>query len=112
MAESLDSLKEKVRALRADFEAAVRDAKDAPAVQGIRDRFLGRKSGTVTGLLKSLGTLAEDARREAGQELNRLKGDLESRLEAVQSSLESSRRADVLQRDRVDVTLPGRIPPR
>jgi phenylalanyl-tRNA synthetase alpha chain len=112
MADSVDSLKEKVRALRSDFEAALRDARDASAVQGVRDRFLGRKAGAVTALLKVLGTLAEEARREAGQELNALKQDLESRLHAAQASLESSRRDEVLQHQRIDVTLPGRVPPR
>jgi phenylalanyl-tRNA synthetase alpha chain len=112
MAESLDSLKEKVRALRSDFEAALRSAKDAQALQSVRDRFLGRKSGAVTALLKLLGSLAEDARREAGQELNRLKADIESGLEQAQVSLESSLRDERLQRDRIDVTLPGRAPAR
>jgi phenylalanyl-tRNA synthetase alpha chain len=112
MADSLDSLKDKVRALRADFDAAVRDARDAPAVQSVRDRFLGRKSGTVTALLKSLGTLGEDARRETGQELNRLKADLEARLTEARSSLELSLRDARLSHERVDVTLPGRAPAR
>jgi phenylalanyl-tRNA synthetase alpha chain len=112
MAESLDSLKEKVRTLRSDFDAAVRAAGDASAVQAVRDRFLGRKSGAVTALLKTLGTLAEDARRDAGQELNRLKADLESRLGEAQSSLETSLRDARLSRERLDVTLPGRVPAR
>ena len=110
MADSLDSLKEKVRALRSDFEAALREAKDARAVQSVRDRFLGRKSGVVTGLLKSLGNFAEDARREAGQELNRLKADLEARLSEAHASWDLSVRDTRLRG--VDVTLPGRAPAR
>jgi phenylalanyl-tRNA synthetase alpha chain len=112
MADSLDSLREKVRSLRSDFEAAVRDAKDAPAVQALHDRFLGRKSGSVTALLKTLGTLADDARREAGQELNRLKIDLENSLAELRSSLDASARDARLRSDRVDITLPGRAPAR
>jgi phenylalanyl-tRNA synthetase alpha chain len=110
MADSLDSLKEKVRALRSDFEAAVREAKDPRAVQSVRDRFLGRKSGTVTALLKSLGNFAEDARREAGQELNRLKAEIEAKLSEAQSSVGLSVRDARLRG--LDVTLPGRVPPR
>ena len=110
MADSLDSLKEKVRALRSDFEAALREAKDARAVQSVRDRFLGRKSGTVTGLLKSLVNFAEDARRDAGQELNRLKAEIETKLSEVQSSLDLSVRDARLRG--LDVTLPGRVPAR
>jgi len=112
MADSPDSLKEKVRALRADFEATVREARDSTALQAVRDRFFSRKSGSVTALLKTLGTLAEDARREAGQELNRLKVDLEARLAEAQSSLESTVRDQRLRSERVDVTLPGRVPAR
>src|SRR5437773_209890 len=110
MADSLDSLKEKVRALRSDFEAALREAKDARAVQSVRDRFLGRKSGTVTGLLKSLVNFAEDARRDAGQELNRLKAEIETKLSEAQSSLDLSVRDARLRG--LDVTLPGRVPAR
>jgi phenylalanyl-tRNA synthetase alpha chain len=112
MAESLASLKEKVQALRSDFEGALRQAKDAPALQSVHDRFLGRKSGSLTALLKTLGTLAENARREAGQELNRLKAELEARLAEARSSLASSMRDERLRADRVDVTLPGRMPAR
>jgi phenylalanyl-tRNA synthetase alpha chain len=112
MADSLVSLKEKVRALRSDFAVALREAQDVAAVQTVRDRFLGRKAGAVTALLKSLGTLAEEARRDAGRELNALKEDLEARLAQAQASLGSQRRDERLQRDRVDVTLPGRMPAR
>ncbi len=112
MTDSLDSLKDKIRALRSDFEAALRQAGDAPALQAVHDRFLGRKSGSVTALLKTLGTLAEDARREAGQELNALKQYMESRLEQARASLDSSLRDQRLRRERIDVTLPGRAPAR
>src|SRR5687767_15799298 len=112
MAESLDSLKEKVRALLSDFEAAPRETGDGRAVQTVGDQFHGRKSGTVTGLLKSLGNFAADARREAGQELNRLKADLEARLSEAQSLVDLSLRDARLSRDSVDITLPGRVPPR
>jgi phenylalanyl-tRNA synthetase alpha chain len=103
-------LKAKVQAVRASFEAALAAAKDAPALQAIRDRFLGRKSGAVTDLLKSLGALAEEARREAGRELNALKVDIEERLSAARSGLEGSQREGRLARERLDLTLPGRPP--
>jgi phenylalanyl-tRNA synthetase alpha chain len=103
-------LKAKVQAVRASFEAALAAAKDAPALQAIRDRFLGRKSGAVTDLLKSLGALAEEARREAGRELNALKADIEERLSAARSGLEGSQREGRLARERLDLTLPGRPP--
>jgi phenylalanyl-tRNA synthetase alpha chain len=108
VAESLHELKEKVRALRADFEDAVRRAADPASVQSLRDRFLGRKSGAVTALLKSLSSLADEARREAGRELNALKDELEQRLEKARAELELRSKDARLERERIDITLPGR----
>ena len=42
MSEEFDHLREKVRAVRAEFEDALRHAKDSSALSGLRDRFLGR----------------------------------------------------------------------
>jgi phenylalanyl-tRNA synthetase alpha chain len=107
----LNELKEKARALRAEFAAALRDASDPNGLQALRDRFLGRKSGSVTGLMKSLAGLADEARKEAGRELNALKEELEGRLTEARDALDSRLRDERLARERVDVTLPGRRPP-
>jgi phenylalanyl-tRNA synthetase alpha chain len=105
----LSDLKAQVQKLREEFEAALRDAADAPAVQGLRDRFVGRKSGAVTALMKSLAGLAADARKDAGQELNALKEHVEARLEEARARLESRLRDERLARERVDVP-GGRAP--
>src|SRR5262245_36732330 len=105
-------IKEKVRALRAEFEAALRDAgaRGASALQAVRDRFLGRKSGAVTALLKSLAGLGEESRRDAGRELNALKDELEARLESARTQGEERERDARLARERLDLSLPGRRP--
>jgi phenylalanyl-tRNA synthetase alpha chain len=111
MTDSVESLRDRVRALRAEFDAALQQARDAAALQSVRDRFLGRKAGQVTALLKALGTVAADARKAAGQELNALKDDLEARLQSALAGLEARAREERLASERIDVTLPGRIPP-
>jgi len=111
VSDPLDELKEKVRALREEFEAGLRESRDEASVQGVRDRFLGRKSGSVTHLMKGLSGLAADVRREAGQELNAFKGEVESRLADAAGRLAGREDAERLARDRIDVTLPGRVPP-
>jgi phenylalanyl-tRNA synthetase alpha chain len=107
----LDDLRAQVLGLREEFEAALRADADGSSFQALKDRYLGRKSGAVTGLMKSLGALAADARREAGQELNALKEYVEARLEEARVRLESRLRDERLARERVDVTLPGRTGP-
>ena len=59
-----------VDALRADFQVRLAAAVTDAAVKALADEFLGRKSGSVTGLMKTLGSLAPDARREFGALVN------------------------------------------
>ena len=110
MSGSPDDLKSQVQALREEFARRLAEVREAADVQSLRDRFLGRKSGAVKDLLKTLGQLAEDARRHAGQELNALKADLEAQLDAVGARVVAHERARHLERERIDTTLPGRTP--
>jgi phenylalanyl-tRNA synthetase alpha chain len=111
MAESLDAIRAKVRALREEFRRAAGEVRDGAALQALRDGMLGRRSGAVTGLLKTLGQLEEQARRDAGRELNALKDEVESRLGALAAELERRGRDERLASERLDLSLPGRPAP-
>ncbi len=100
-----------MRALREDFDRELTAAGDASALQALRDRYLGRKAGAITVLMKSLGSLTPDERRQAGQDLNTLKTHVESGLEAARDRAASDSTRQRLARERVDITLPGRRPP-
>jgi len=104
-------MKDQVRALREDFDRELTAAGDASALQALRDRYLGRKAGAITVLMKSLGSLTPDERRQAGQDLNTLKTHVESGLEAARDRAASDSTPQRLARERVDITLPGRRPP-
>jgi phenylalanyl-tRNA synthetase alpha chain len=98
----------RTRELRSGFERELAGAATAEALQGVRDRFLGRKSGALTALLKTLGRLPEDRRRAAGQELNALKEELEARLAQAREAFAQRLTREELGRGGLDVTLPGR----
>jgi phenylalanyl-tRNA synthetase alpha chain len=108
MAEHASELREKARAVRAEFETFAREVKDSAALQALKDRFLGRKSGALSALLKSLGQVGEAERRELGQELNALKAEIETKLAEAQARIEARLRQDALVRERLDTSLPGR----
>jgi phenylalanyl-tRNA synthetase alpha chain len=110
MTGSLDDLKAKVQGLREEFAKGTAALRGPSDLQAVRDRFLGRKAGAVSGLLKSLGQMGEDSRREAGAELNRLKAELETRLETLTAEVAERENRQRLEADRLDVTLPGRPP--
>src|SRR5262245_47916250 len=112
MADPEDQLREKVRVLREEFERLLPDAKDLAALQALQDRLLGRKSGEVTALMKGLGQVAAEAKRDLGHALNTLKNDMTARLDEARSVIQSDLQQQSLARDRVDITLPGRKPPR
>jgi len=93
-----------VDALRADFQVRLAAAGTDAAVKALADEFLSRKSGSVTALMKTLGSLAPDARREFGALVNALKQHIETAVEERRRGLAASRPPA----GAVDVTLPAR----
>ncbi|SMC27589.1 phenylalanyl-tRNA synthetase, alpha subunit [Desulfacinum hydrothermale DSM 13146] len=92
--------------LREAQEAIEAAGVDLKALDAVRVGFLGRK-GRLTALFKQLGTVAPEARPEAGRILNEAKAQLEQRLaEAIERAKKEARRP----KSRVDVTVPGRRP--
>jgi phenylalanyl-tRNA synthetase alpha chain len=95
-----------VDALRARFDRDLADAATEADLRVIRDRYLARKGGLVSALLKALGAAPAADRPRLGQLANQLKNDIESRLSARLADAASARPAA----NAVDVTLPGRVP--
>ena len=79
----------------------------ADELERVKARFLG-KSGSLTALLKTLGALAPDARREAGARINAAKGTLETALvrrreELADMKLASQLAAEALESAQTDL---------
>jgi phenylalanyl-tRNA synthetase alpha chain len=93
--------------IRSEALSAVESAADLGALDAVRVAALGKK-GSVTGLMKTLGTLAPEQRKEFGARVNQLKAEIEAALEARKSTLGTAALAAKLASERVDVTLPVR----
>lgn len=87
--------------------AQIASSADLAALEEARVRALGRK-GVITEQLKSLGSLAPEERRAAGQRINEAKERVAAALEARRATLERAQDDRELARGRIDVTLPGR----
>lgn len=91
------------------LETATAEIKAADTLQALdecRVSWLGKK-GAITEQLKQLGQLDPDARRVAGQSINRVKTTLQGLLNTRKTELERQALEATLLADKLDVTLPG-----
>lgn len=92
--------------LRQQFEVELASARTEPDLRAVRDKYLARKGGLVSAILKSLGQTPPEERPKLGQQINELKIRIEEQLAASLENVSATRPPD----GAVDVTLPGRRP--
>ena len=100
-------MKEELESLQKEVLASLSQVATEKEISEIRVRVLGRK-GSLTQLLKRLGTLPEADRREIGKRANQVKEDLEQRIEEALLQIRGAGEKEALEREKIDVTLPGR----
>ncbi len=100
-------MKEELESLKKETLSSLPKISTEKELLDLRVKVLGRK-GSLTQLLKSLGSLPEGERREIGKRANEVKEDLEKRIEETLLQIRERERTEALQREKIDVTLPGR----
>ncbi|HYA91015.1 MAG TPA: phenylalanine--tRNA ligase subunit alpha [Thermodesulfobacteriota bacterium] len=100
-------MKEELDRLQNEVVISLSRVSTEKEISEIRVRYLGKK-GSITQILKSLGTLPESERRQTGQRANQLKESTETRIEEALSRVRERDRREALEREKIDVTLPGR----
>ncbi|MDD7771765.1 MAG: phenylalanine--tRNA ligase subunit alpha [Firmicutes bacterium] len=99
-------MKEQLEQIRASAMAALDQAADAPALEALRVKILGKK-GELTAVLKTMGALPAEERPAMGQMANTVRADIEKRLEQRRSELSAQALQAKLRAEAVDVTIPG-----
>jgi phenylalanyl-tRNA synthetase alpha chain len=87
--------------------AEIAGTKDLSTLEQIRVRVLGKR-GELTAQLKSLGSMDPEARRVHGAKVNEAKEQITHAINARREALEAQQLARQLERETIDVTLPGR----
>ena len=100
-------MQEKIDTLKPEILSAIEKADSVSALEEVRVATLG-KNGSITGLMKTLGSLAPEERKAAGQILNIFKTDITDILERKKEALETVALNAKLAAESVDVTLPCR----
>ncbi len=89
---------------------AVAAAKDLTALDAVRVAVLGKK-GSLTSVLRGLGSLAPEERPAVGKTANEVRVAIETALEERRSALSAVALEARVAAEAVDVTLPGRARP-
>jgi phenylalanyl-tRNA synthetase alpha chain len=96
--------------LENDLTAQIAGAADEAALEAVRVSALGKK-GSVSELLKGLGAMSPEERKEQGAKINALRDRVSGALEAKKSELKEKAIAGRLAAEAADVTLPVRPAP-
>ncbi|MCB5363015.1 phenylalanine--tRNA ligase subunit alpha [Pusillimonas sp. CC-YST705] len=88
-------------------EAAFSQADGPAALEDAKAKFLG-KQGALTALLKGLGQMTPEEKREQGGRINQAKQQIEALLNARRQGLAKAELDRRLAQETIDVTLPGR----
>jgi phenylalanyl-tRNA synthetase alpha chain len=96
-----------LRSIEEQFDRECAAVSDLRSLEDIRNRYLSRKSGLLTTQLQNLRNIPATERAAFGQAANQVKGKIESALEQMGARLSSVEKNATLERERLDITLPG-----
>ena len=99
-------MKERMKDLRESSIKAIVECDSAELLEALRVKYLGKK-GELTGILRQMGSLSAEERPAMGQLANQLRSEIEQAIDERRAELTSKMMEMKLEREAVDVTLPG-----
>jgi phenylalanyl-tRNA synthetase alpha chain len=96
--------------LKDELTAQISAANDLQTLEEARIAALGKK-GRITDLMKSLGAMAPEERKDFGAAVNALKDDVAALIEKQETVLKKQALGDKLAAERMDITLSPRPSP-
>ncbi|MGN0708630.1 MAG: phenylalanine--tRNA ligase subunit alpha [Anaerovoracaceae bacterium] len=92
----------------ADAKKSLENVDSLQAAEDLRVRMLGKK-GEFTQLLKGMGSLSPEERKDLGKSANMAKNEFAAMLNEKKEEIEKKAKAKKLEAERIDVTEPGRL---
>ncbi|NPA15604.1 MAG: phenylalanine--tRNA ligase subunit alpha [Deferribacteres bacterium] len=103
-------MKEALEKLKKQAVEEIKNVGSLLELRNVKAKFLGKK-GELTRILKGLKELPPEERPVLGRLVNEVKVLLERLVEEREKELKEEEKRRKLEAERVDITLPGRIPP-
>ena len=94
--------------LEKDALAELATATTEEQILAVRTKYLGRK-GLLTGLLRNIAQVPDEEKPLFGKRCNEVKERLTSRIEDALKLQAGRKKEDILLKEKIDVTLPGRF---
>lgn len=85
----------------------LREASNLVQTEDIRVKFLGKK-GQLTGILRGMGKLSPEERKQTGQIANKVRAEIEALLEEKFEEVKAAAKEAQFKIEKIDVTEPGR----
>ena len=89
--------------------AEVASAPSTASLREVESKFLG-KNGSITGLMKQMGSLPAEEKPAFGAAVNTAKQKVASSISDRESGLKAGEQAAQFEAERIDITMPGRQP--
>jgi phenylalanyl-tRNA synthetase alpha chain len=97
----------RLRAIEQQFDTECVSVVDHKSLEDTRARYLSRKSGLLTLELQNLARLPKEQRAEFGRVANEIKVKIEATLETLVTTIGLREKQTSIEREALDVTLPG-----
>ncbi len=98
---------DKISHIRDEFTNKLKSVSTTEELEKLRVEYIGRK-GKVTQLLREIPKLPPEERKEFGRACNVLKSEIEEAVKEKLRELKEKEKQEKLEKERIDVTLPGR----
>ncbi|WP_110956479.1 phenylalanine--tRNA ligase subunit alpha [Anaerosinus massiliensis] len=103
-------MEQQLKSLKQEATGDFSRANSVLELNELRVKYLGKK-GSLTTILRGLGSLSPEERPRIGQMVNEVRAELEAVLTEKNEYLKKQELTKRLANEKIDVTLPGRIQP-
>ncbi len=101
-------MQERLKLILEESKKRLQEAASIEEAEEVRIKVLGKK-GQLTEILRSMGKLAPEERKELGLAANQVRADIEKMLDATFEQLSRKAREAKFKAEKIDVTEPGKL---
>ncbi len=104
-------MREQIEQIRKEALEALSKTNLPKDLEELRVKYLGKK-GALTAILKQMGSLSSEERPVIGQLANEARQSIEKKIAQTAQELKDRELALRLEKEKIDITLPGKQPPK